>query len=242
MVTQKNIHSLQETINTSVSVVIPILNQADYTNSILGDIAKNSVIPNQIIIINNGSTDNSKEVIDRFKGQLSIRLINLRKNIGVNASWNLGLKLSSSTYVSVLNNDIVINKQFFEIICKTFEANPNCGMLCPRTYHPLEYIEKVRKETFSGASKTSNVKWRNGWAFTVRQELIKDTLIPKELFNYCGDDFQYFKVKKLGYDILMMEQNVVFHYRGITGSTMKFNSIMHKDRECWEMLKQKLGL
>lgn len=229
-------------INSLFSVIIPVHNQVSYTTSILNDIAENSVIPEQIIIIDNASTDNTKQVITYFKNFLPIRLISLRKNIGVNAAWNLGMKLSNSKYVSVLNNDLVINKQFFEIISKTFEANPNCGMLVPRTYHPTEYIQKVRDETYSNVSRTSNLKWRNGWAFTVKKELIKDILIPKELISYCGDDYQYFKIKKLGYDILMMDQNPIFHYRGVTGQTTKHSDIMHKDSKTWNQLKVKLDL
>jgi GT2 family glycosyltransferase len=241
LIAQENIHSLQETTSTSVSVVIPVLNQSNYTESILNNISENSEIPQQIIIINNGSNDETIDVINRFK-HLPIRLLTLRKNVGVNVAWNIGIKLCKSDYISVLNNDLVINKNFFKIIRKTFEANPNCGMLCPRTYRNPDYIKNVNEECFSSVSKVSQVKWRNGWAFTIKQELVDSIKIPKVLFNYCGDDFHYFMVKKLGYDILMMEQNIIFHYEGRTSRPTLYYNKMYEDTQRWKQIKEKLGL
>jgi GT2 family glycosyltransferase len=233
----------------SIDVVMPVYGQSSYTNSILEDISNNSVVPKQIIIINNGSPDDTVEVVTSYKKDLPIRLLNFKKNIGVNAAWNLGMKLSKSSYVSVLNNDLVLNKYFFEVVCKTFELYPNCAMLCPKTSHRSfeeedlsHYIEIIRNHTHCEASKTNWVPWRNGWAFTVRKNVVKDIIVPKELFNYCGDDYQFFTLKKLGHDILMMEQNLIFHYEGRTGKHTKLRDKMSDDTKKWKKIKEKLEL
>ena len=231
------------------SIIIPVHNHADHTESILKDISENSEVPSQIIIIDNGSIDNTKEVVSKFRDNLFIKLISLSKNIGVNAAWNMGMRLAAYNYISILNNDLVLNKHFFKIIRKTFEANPNCGMLCPKTSHKSfeeedvsNYIKAVREETYSGASIVHPVPWRNGWAFTVRKKLVKHLMIPKELFNYCGDDFHYLTLKKLNYDILMMEQNRIFHYEAITGKSTKLRDRMFEDTNKWKILKEQLEL
>lgn len=228
-----------------LDVVIPILNYSSYTRSILSDIVNNSIHPQKIFIINNNSSDDSIQVVEEFKTKLNIKLLNLRKNVGVNASWNIGLKLSKSKYVSILNNDLVINKNFFYNVIETFEARPTCGMLCPHTLQPLndEYdysndVKRVKNHEFKGVCTTNPVPWRQGWAFTIRQDLKEKLIIPRGLFNYCGDDYQYLMILKMKKSILMMEENIIFHYNAVTGRGTKLRDRMFEDNEKWNNLSE----
>lgn len=231
-----------------IDVVIPILNFSAYTHSILLDILNNSVHPRTIFIINNNSSDNSIKIIEDFKSRLNIKLLNLRKNIGVNSSWNIGLRLSTSNYISVLNNDLVLNKNFFYNIIETFKKHTDCGMLCPKTLQPLndEYdytkdVQSIRNHNFAGSCTTNPVPWRQGWAFTVRQELKQYLKIPKELFNYCGDDYHFLTLSNMKKSILLMEENIIFHYNAITGRGTLLRDKMFKDNEKWIHIQAKLN-
>ena len=117
----------------SIDVVIPVLNHSKFTESLLHDISNNSVIPNQVIIIDNGSSDNTPLVVDQYRNSLPLNYIRNEKNLGVNASWNLGTELAEADLISYLNNDLIINSQFFAGVQKCFSLNLNCGMACPQT-------------------------------------------------------------------------------------------------------------
>ena len=230
-----------------LDVVIPILNYSSYTRSILLDILNNSIHPKTIFIINNNSSDDSVKIVESFKSYLNIKLLNLRKNIGVNSSWNIGLRLSTSNYISILNNDLVLNKNFFYNIIETFNRHTNCGMLCPKTLQPFndEYdytkdIQRVKNYNFAGVCKTYPVPWRQGWAFTVRQEYKQYLKIPKELFNYCGDDYHFLVLSQMKKSILLMEENIIFHYNAITGRGTRLRDKMFEDNKKWRDVQSKL--
>jgi GT2 family glycosyltransferase len=226
----------------SVDVVIPVLNEVAHTESLLSDICENSICPQQIIIIDNGSTDATPDVVQSFTDKLPIVYLQNETNLGVNASWNLGTKLATADLVSVLNNDLILNKYFFEGVIKTFKLNPNCGMACPRTTQGscdgqknLARNSKLREENC-----VSHVPWRWGWAFTMKRDLALQVLIPKTLFNYCGDDYHYHFLKLFGYEILCMDDNFVYHYGGITGKNSGLDSKMHADTHQWNLIKGRI--
>jgi GT2 family glycosyltransferase len=232
----------------NIDVIIPVLNEAEYTDSLLRDISENSIIPDRIIVINNGSTDATGAVVENYKSILPVEIINNETNIGVNASWNLGIKMATADLVSILNNDIVINKFFFEVISQTFDQYKNCGMACPRTYNksideedPSKYIEIIKNHNEKELRGVAPVPWRYGWAFTVKRDLALQMLVPEELFNYCGDDYHFLMMKKLGYDILQMENNIIFHHGAITGKTTGLRHKMHEDTNKWNEIKKDLG-
>jgi GT2 family glycosyltransferase len=228
---------------SSIDVVIPVLNEAKHTESILKDICQNTVQPNQVIIIDNGSTDNTSMVIDEFERVLPLTYIRKEKNIGVNASWNLGTKLATSDFVSILNNDLILGKQFFQGILKTFENNPKCAMACPRTTQGECETQKdvARNCVLREGNYVSHVPWRWGWAFTLRRDVALQILIPKSLFNYCGDDYHYFFIKLLGYDVLAMDDNFVYHFGGITGRRTGLDKKMYDDTHQWNMIKDRIN-
>lgn len=227
----------------SVDVVIPVLNEAGHTESILGDICNNTVQPRQVIVIDNGSTDQTSEVIEKFDDSLPLRYIQNSENIGVNASWNLGISLATADYVSVLNNDLILNKYFFAGIIKTFDLNLNCAMTCPKTVQGSDENQRqaVRNCVIRKENCVSHVPWRWGWAFTIRRDVGLKVLIPRVLFNYCGDDYHYYFIKLLGYDILCMEDNYIYHYGNVTGRNSGLDRKMHDDTHQWNCIKERIS-
>jgi GT2 family glycosyltransferase len=227
----------------NIDVVIPVMNQCHYTKSLLEDIAANTVIPKSIIIINNNSTDETEVVVREFQKDLPIKYIKNIKNVGVNASWNLGVCYANHDLISFLNNDLVLNPYFFEVTTNVFLKNPDCGMTYPKSFQgggtekiKEEYISQVRSAQ-RGSGKVEPVNFREGWAFTMRRSLALKVLIPKELFNYCGDDYHYhFITNHLGHKVLRMLDNPVYHYGNVTGGTSGLHKRMNEDTRKWHKL------
>ena len=92
-----------------VSVVIPVLNQIYYTDLLFQDIIKNEIKPTQVILIDDGSTDDYSEIVNKYSC-LNINYIRNKETMGVNYAWNMGIKISTYPIVTILNNDIIINK------------------------------------------------------------------------------------------------------------------------------------
>jgi GT2 family glycosyltransferase len=157
--------------------------------------------------------------------------------MGVNFSWNEGIKLSKTKYISIFNNDILINRYFFKKIIETFELNNKFGIVCGKTINRSKNI----KLTDDSPPQTQRMRKREGWAFTIRKEmsdLIPD--IPKELKIYCGDDYLFFYCSLLGYVPIKILNNYLFHYGSLTVSSIRSRGLRKIEKNIWKIYKNKI--
>jgi glycosyltransferase involved in cell wall biosynthesis len=233
-------------MHSAIDVVMPVMNRAMYTGKILDMIAANTQVPDHIYVIDNGSTDDTRYVLDRAKEVLPLTVIRNEENIGVNASWNLGLSLSESPYISFLNNDIVIPNCFFENVAETFWRYQEIGIVLPaRAGSPTEasscqlfgHFPHILKRAGGVAPYSTGIQ---GWAFSVRRELIAGDPIPRELVTFFGDVWWFLSVEKQGFlRGIMVDVPVYHHLGGISSISMHDPVEKEKSRiehEIWERL------
>jgi len=93
-------------INITISVIIPLYNKSYSITRCLNSVFNQTVAPNEIIIVNDGSTDDGFQIVEEYvKGQ-SIRCVLIdQKNSGVSCARNLGVSNSNSTFVAFLDAD-----------------------------------------------------------------------------------------------------------------------------------------
>lgn len=92
-----------------VDVVIPAFNAARYINETLESVALQGDVVQSVIIVNDGSTDNTAQVIDAFcqkHPHLTVRLIH-QENQGLACARNTGIKATSAPYIALLDADDV---------------------------------------------------------------------------------------------------------------------------------------
>lgn len=218
-----------------ISIIIPVINQIGLTEQLLCGIYNNISLLKEIFLIDNGSKDNYTDLIKKFNNP-NITYIRNKNNIGVNPSWNLGISLSTGKYISILNNDIIINKSFFSKISDTFENNSNIGIVVPNTVS-TKYIESD-----NNSPEIRKISKREGWAFTIRKEITdKIPPIPKELNKCFGDDYLFYWTWKLGYKIVKIMNNQIFHYGSMTQiHEVKKKHLPNKEDEriYWNKIKE----
>ena len=90
----------------SLSVIIPNYNKEKYIEKCITSILNQSVLPYEIIIVDDCSTDNSRSVIEELRKRSDrIKPIYLKKNGGVSNARNIGLKFAQSQYVTFTDSD-----------------------------------------------------------------------------------------------------------------------------------------
>lgn len=87
-----------------VSVLVPTYNRAHLLDRCLNSILFQTYQNFEIIVVDDGSTDNTKEIINRFKDQ-SIRYFRHKQNRGEGAARNTGLKEARGDYIAFLDSD-----------------------------------------------------------------------------------------------------------------------------------------
>ena len=112
---------------------------ANYNNEKYLDTAINSVISQtyqnwELVIVDDGSTDNSLEVIKPYLKDKRIKLIALKENCGVGYSKKMGADNCQNDIIGVLDADDKIHEKTLEVIVEAYKNNPNCGFIYTSMY------------------------------------------------------------------------------------------------------------
>jgi len=114
-----------------VSIIIINYNGYYLLKNCLNSILKNSYNNYEIIIADNGSTDNSLQKIKiDFKDYLNkIKLLNLKKNLGPSLARNKAFKESTGEIIAFLDNDTEVDKNWIIEALKLFKTNSKIGAI-----------------------------------------------------------------------------------------------------------------
>jgi glycosyltransferase involved in cell wall biosynthesis len=90
-------------INRTISFVLPVYNSADLITDALNSVLKQSFRPCEIIIIDDGSTDNLNDVLEPFQKYISV--IRTHSNQGAASARNLGVEQSQGEWIAFIDAD-----------------------------------------------------------------------------------------------------------------------------------------
>jgi glycosyltransferase involved in cell wall biosynthesis len=133
---------LFEEIPPEVSVIIPVYNREKYLKQCLNSVINQTLKNIEIICIDDGSTDQSLEILNEFaKKDQRIKIIN-QKNQGVGLARNIGLKIARGEYVGFVDSDDWIDLNFYETLFT--EAKKQDADLA-RTLYVYEFQEHSKE-------------------------------------------------------------------------------------------------
>lgn len=101
-------------MHVKVSVVVPIYNTEKYLEQCLQSIVSQTLKDLEIICVNDGSTDNSLQIIERFANEDDRIKIISKENTGYGDSMNIGLKRASGEYIGIVESDDFIENDMYE--------------------------------------------------------------------------------------------------------------------------------
>ncbi len=111
--------------NELISVVVPVYNGEIYIKDCLQNLLGQTYQAVEIIVVDDGSTDNTSTIAREFP----IKLISLECNKGLSAARNAGLNATSGRYVHFMDVDDSINSDFYEKMYLAITAN-NADVAC----------------------------------------------------------------------------------------------------------------
>lgn len=128
----------------SLSVIMPNFNHSAYLRQSLAAVCEQSRSPNEFIVIDDCSTDNSVEIIEEFAAKYRfLRLIRNVRNLGVSATMEAGMSASSGEYLLFVAADDYVLPGFFERAMKLCEAHPEAALCVGPFTHEEEETGKI---------------------------------------------------------------------------------------------------
>jgi len=88
-----------------VSINILTYNRSWLLEGALKSVLKQSFKDFEVVVVNNGSTDNTAEVLESYKNQLNLKVVSLPVSIGITAARQRALQESSAEYIAILDDD-----------------------------------------------------------------------------------------------------------------------------------------
>ena len=92
-------------LNPKISIILPNYNSHKYISDTLDSIINQSYKNWELVLIDDGSDKNTKEILNNYIQEKNIKIIFLKKNMGTAFCRNYALRLSSSEYVAFIDSD-----------------------------------------------------------------------------------------------------------------------------------------
>jgi len=147
----------------NVSVVIPCFNAEKYLGDTISSVLSQTRLPDEIVFVNDGSTDNTKYMLE-FLSQLKVAMLEVEneddkgikisvyhneRNMGIGYTRQKGIDVADGEYIAFLSSDDVWHERFLEISMKILEKiddYPNYGTYtdyyrCDKNLKPLSIFK-----------------------------------------------------------------------------------------------------
>jgi len=154
-----------------VDIILPNYNKGEYLNEAINSVFNQTLKNWKLYIIDDNSTDNSINIINKFSQSEKIKIIKLSKNKGPSFCRNYGMRISKAKYISFIDSDDVWFRQKLEKQIKFMETN-NLNF----TYTDyIPFFESYTKKKFK--KKTTLKEYFNYKMFTRNSSINTTTMI-----------------------------------------------------------------
>jgi glycosyltransferase involved in cell wall biosynthesis len=217
------------------SFIIPVFNRSKEIEELLHSFTQlNTNIPFEVVIIEDGSTQTSKEIIEKYKAQLDISYY-FKENSGPGDSRNFGMKNAKGNYFIILDSDCLLPSQYLDVIVQSLENEYVDCFGGPDTAHEsFSNLQKAINFSMTSIITTGGIRG-SGNNIDSFQPRSFNMGISKEAFNktngfgriHPGEDPDLsIRLKKLGFKTKLIPEAFVYHKRRISWN--KFYNQVHK--------------
>jgi len=176
-----------------ISVVVPIYNVQKYLSKCIVSILKQTYTNIEVILINDGSTDNSLKICEYYKLLDSrIKLIN-SKNKGVSSARNLGVKYSSGDFVGFVDSDDFIEINMYETMINCIIANQaDICVLSKYTIKNSNIIKLCSIDSYTALKKLFLLQFPTSlWAYLYNAKILKEVVLDENIYFFEDFKFNY---------------------------------------------------
>ncbi len=217
-----------------ISVILVIWNSAAVLPHCLENISKQSVKDFEIVIVDNGSSDNAIEQLQESWPNINFQIKKLGSNKGFAVANNIGARLARGKWLALLNSDAFPEPDWLEQLLQAAENNPEF------TFFASRQIQANANDLLDGAGDAyhvSGLAWRQYLGFPVdqyglesvevfsacaaaalysRQAFLDVGGFDEDFFSYLEDVDLGFRLRLQGHRCLYVPRAIVYHIGSAT--------------------------
>ncbi len=224
-----------------VSVVVVNWNRKELLRQCLESLTRQRGVDFEVIVVDNGSTDGSRQMLDEEfsrRSDLVLRLVVNGENRGFCEANNQGIRASGSAeFIALLNNDAEAEEGWLQALLSAFANRPDIGMAASKilVYEDPRRIDKVGHLIYPDGQnrgrgsgeydhgqydQQEEVLWPDGCAAMYRRAMLdKVGGFDEDFFAYADDADLGLRARIAGWRCLYIPAAVVRHHRGATLGT-----------------------
>ncbi|WP_270407381.1 glycosyltransferase [Paenibacillus timonensis] len=229
-----------------VSLIVLAKNQLAYTKLCVESIYRHTRVPFELILVDNGSTDGTRAYFkDLALIHNNIKLVLNVDNKGYGGGNNQGLACSTGDFVILLNNDVIVTRDWVQGMLNAQQSHPKCGIVGPVSNYvpapqliqdPLYSVEHL--DTYAAyyrkahAGRTLVVNRVIGFCMLIKREVV-DTIggfdLRYEIGNFEDDDL-CIRALLAGYECIVAQEVFIHHFGSTTfknDSNFDYERIYH---------------
>ena len=201
----------------TITLIVPIYNEEPFLERCLKSIENQTVKFDEVILIDDKSTDKSAQIAYEFAFKNGWRQILNANNRGLSYTRNVGIKKANSEYVTFLDSDDELTVDACEIMHNAIKQHKKYDML---QFNHLRHYAKINKtvkkyDNRDGAFDIRNIHdcacWWGAWNKVMKKSSISK-LLREELGKYGEDGVWILELALDGKDIRTIDKETIIHH------------------------------
>ncbi|HUC89521.1 MAG TPA: glycosyltransferase family 2 protein [Patescibacteria group bacterium] len=224
-----------------VFVIIPNWNGAKRLGASIESVLSQSYKDFSLVVVDNGSTDNSRQIIKQYQNKDSrVKAIYRDKNYGYTGGVNPGFELAieeKAIYAAPFNNDAVADKDWLKHLVDFLDDNPKYGIAACTILHEdgktidstadqytvwgIPFPRGRDEQASSRYDQDTNIFGASGGASMYRVKMLAEIgVLDQDFFAYYEDIDLSFRAQLAGWKVVFVPKSVVFHEQGKTSAAL----------------------
>lgn len=238
-----------------VSVIVPNYNHATYLAERLGSVLGQTYTNVEVIILDDCSTDNSREIIERYRANEKVAHIvyNSTNSGSTFRQWQKGIAYATGEFIWIAESDDYCELNFLEILVNGMINQPSCSIAFAQSVC-VDKDKNILWET----PYNLNSQYLHGREFIQKYMLYNNTIVNASMaifkkdsyltlshdftqFRYCGDWLFWIELARAG-DVYISRERLNYfrkHDADVTGYFLASGSIYIEQVKLLQMLLQK---
>jgi GT2 family glycosyltransferase len=171
---------------------------------LLQDLAKQTEPADKILVVDNGSTDGTPELIEEFNP--TVRVIRLPENRGLSIGRNIGIDALDTDLIAILDNDLrILDGTFFAKLRRSVAQHPDCGIIsfhciygvwtrpapdCQNSFMTMDDLTRMAAGNKAPTPPRAYYDWFfSGGACVIRRSVFESVGIFDPIFMYGGEEW-----------------------------------------------------